>query len=230
MNCVAEGDETNSPEILSEELSSSTFAALQQFLAEQKNAETAADDPFAENWGKSQFWYDTSTAATVAEEVFELSQQGVLSTACIACPSLFRELKTSYPEAKVQLLEYDERFAVFADEFTFYDYNEPTALPPALEHAFDVIIADPPYLSKECLAKTAETVRFLARQDKPPAVLLLTGAVQRERARKLLSLRPCKFRPQHRHKLGNEFLLFTSYPPAEEGRLGGWEAEQEDQS
>ena len=87
-------NEAQVPSLLSEELSGSTLAALQEFLIDRKNAESVAD-PFAENWGMSQFWYDSETAATVAAEVLTLTDNGVLPSVCIACPSLFRELKVS---------------------------------------------------------------------------------------------------------------------------------------
>lgn len=46
----------------------------------------------------------------------------------------------------VQLLEYDKRFEQYGSDFTFYDYNRPEDLPLELKHAFDVVVADPPYL------------------------------------------------------------------------------------
>eukprot|EP00897_Mesotaenium_endlicherianum_P002443 jgi/Mesen1/2226/ME000152S01316 len=208
-----EHDAVAAPEDLAEELSSSTLAALQEFLAEKEKAasgSTSEEDLFAENWGMSQFWYTSETAEIVANEVEELSRKsGGARIACIACPSLFRQLKKSHPQADAQLLEYDMRFAAFGDQFSFYDYNSPVDLPPHLAHAFGVVIADPPYLSKECLEKTAETMRHLAAAH----------------AKKHLQMRPCSFRPQHTHKLGNEFKLFTNYDPGD--RLGGWEDESE---
>lgn len=130
---------------------------------------------------------------------------------------------TKHPEANVLLLEYDRRFAVFEERFTFYDYNEPLELPESLSHAFEVVVADPPYLSEECLEKTAQTMHFLSKKSSSP-LLLLTGAVQRERAWRHLQLRPCKFRPQHTRKLGNEFMLFTNFSALQ---FGGWEEDQE---
>ena len=46
----------------------------------------------------------------------------------------------------MQLLEYDKRFEQYGSDFTFYDYNQPEELPPSLKHAFQVVVADPPYL------------------------------------------------------------------------------------
>jgi len=96
-------------------------------------------------------------------------------------------------------------------------------VPDALRGAFDVVVADPPYLAEECLLKTAEcvllrwarwrapaltrsvrarTVRLLRRGPASP-VLLLTGAVMQPVAERALGCRPCVFRPQHASKLGN---------------------------
>ncbi|AQL06276.1 nucleic acid binding [Zea mays] len=96
------------------------------------------------------------------------------AVACIACPTLYAYLKKTDPGVPAQLLEYDERFGQYGCDFTFYDYNRPEELPAAMKHAYRVIVADPPYLSKECLEKVAKTVSFLARPE-GSFLLLLTG-------------------------------------------------------
>ncbi len=104
---MSNSDEPDSPPALS----TSTAAILQQFLVQQAKAEEdAADDPFQENWGLSQFWYTDETAAAVAAEAVKLAAGG--SIACIACPSLFRCLRKRYPDQPAHLLEYDSRFEV----------------------------------------------------------------------------------------------------------------------
>ncbi|KAK3005904.1 hypothetical protein RJ639_017725 [Escallonia herrerae] len=130
------------------------------------------------------------------------------------------EFQKINPDLSLQLLEYDKRFEQYGSEFTFYDYNQPLELPSTMQHGYKIVVADPPYLSEECLEKVAQTVSFLM-QPEESHLLLLTGEVQRERAAKLLGLSPCGFRPQHSSKLGNEFRLFTNYDPGL--RLGGWE-------
>ena len=148
---------------------------------------------------QGQFWYTDATAAAVAEEAVEAAGPSG-SIACIACPSLFRQLRMRHPDAQAHLLEIDERFevryrtsfseyaqlaqnhaeckqtslhvmhvhsactahqisqcgmhgegrvVVFAQalgNFAHYDYREPTTLPEELRHAFNVVVADPPYL------------------------------------------------------------------------------------
>ena len=70
------------------------------------------------------------------------------------------------------LLEYDKRFEVYGDSFCYYDYNKPLNLPEKLvENSFGLVVADPPFLSEECLRKTAQTVKYLA-SDK---IILCTG-------------------------------------------------------
>ncbi|CAA3017070.1 -lysine N-methyltransferase N6AMT2 [Olea europaea subsp. europaea] len=210
-------------------LSSQALEALKEFLAEQSRLVVEASQEeeevalVAEDWRLSQFWYDRDTAETIAREVIILCRKvDSPAVACIACPTLYAYLKKIGPEVSAQLLEYDKRFEKYGTEFTFYDYNQPDDLPLSLKHSFPIIVADPPYLSKECLEKVTETISFLSRPGQS-YLLLLTGEVQKERAAELLGLRPCGFQPHHASKLGNEFRLFTNYNPGT--RLDGWEAE-----
>ena len=159
----------------------------------------------------------------------------------VGCPPCAQD---DFPAVACHLLEFDERYSCRGD-FSFYDYNEPQRVPEALHGAFDVVVADPPYLAEECLVKTAEyvathrrprhvqsadaflavalairTVRLLQRRPDSP-VLLLTGAIMQLVAERALGCRPCVFRPQHSSKLGNDFYLYASYDAV---RLGGWDA------
>ncbi|XP_047972442.1 EEF1A lysine methyltransferase 1 [Salvia hispanica] len=212
-------------------LSSHTLEALKEFLAEQNQAAAAAEEAVdadgeevslvTENWNLSQFWYNRQTAETIAAEVAALSETLISPrVVCIACPTLYAYLKKIVPGIPAQLLEFDKRFEQYGDDFTFYDYNQPEDLPSSLKHSFPIVVADPPYLSKECLEKIAETVKFLSKPGES-FLLLLTGEVQTMLAAELLGLRPCGFQPEHSGKLGNEFRLFTSYDPG--ARLGGWQ-------
>ncbi|XP_059462425.1 uncharacterized protein LOC132191429 [Corylus avellana] len=218
-------------------LSSKTLSALKEFLAQQNQSLGVEPDPdnvengeeqeeevalVTEDWRLSQFWYNRETAETVAREVLTLCQLSNSRVACIACPTLYAYLKKLNHNIDVQLLEYDKRFERHGSEFTFYDYNRPEELPSELKHAYRIVVADPPYLSKECLEKVSEAISFLSRPQES-YLLLLTGEVQKDRAAELMGLRPCGFRPRHSSKLGNEFRLFTNYDPG--NRLGGWEQE-----
>ena len=85
---------------------------------------------------------------------------------------MYHKLRDIKPDGvKLHILEYDSRFQKFGEDFVFYDYNKPLEIRKSMEHYYDIVVADPPFLSEECLTKTAITVRFMAK-DK---ILLCTG-------------------------------------------------------
>ena len=74
----------------------------------------------------------------------------------------------------VKLFEYDKRFAgVAGKDFVFFDYKSPMSFGQLATHTpevcfreyFDLIIADPPFLSEECMTKTSVTVKYLAKKE-----------------------------------------------------------------
>lgn len=93
--------------------------------------------------------------------------------ACVSAPSVYQKLRELHREDfSIYIFEYDKRFAIYGEEFIFYDYNNPLDLPEKIAaHSFDIVIADPPYLSKECLRKTSETIKYLTQGK----ILLCTG-------------------------------------------------------
>lgn len=100
----------------------------------------------------------------------------LLRVACVSAPSVYQKLKqgvvSGSDRVSAVVLEYDRRFATYGDEFIFYDYNAPLSLPASVApQSFDVVLADPPYLSEECLRKVAQTIKHLSKGK----VLLCTG-------------------------------------------------------
>lgn len=103
----------------------------------------------------------------------------VFRIACVSAPSVYQKLKQLKSEnvhgsgdVSAVLLEFDRRFAAYGEEFIFYDYNNPLCLPEdLLPQSFDIVMADPPYLSEECLSKVALTVKYLTKSK----MLLCTG-------------------------------------------------------
>lgn len=202
------------------QLSAATLAALQDFYAESGRTgleqNSIKNDKFCvgavvEDWGMSQFWYSEDTAIRLAEEVMQQAgEHGRI--ACISAPSVYQKLKqlesTRSDSVSAVLLEFDRRFAAYGDEFVFYDYNNPLCLPEdLLPRSFDFVIADPPYLSEECLSKVALTIKHLTKGK----ILLCTGAIMEELAGKLMDLKMCSFLPKHNHNLANEFRCYVNY-------------------
>ncbi|KAG8452915.1 hypothetical protein GDO86_004642 [Hymenochirus boettgeri] len=199
------------------QLSEHTLAALQEFYIEQQHKESMKSGPgydkfsvgaVEEDWQLSQFWYSDETALCLAKEAVEACG-GSGRIACISAPSIYQKLKgLGGDRVFVRLLEYDRRFSVYGEDFIFYDYNEPLKLPEDIEqNSFDIVIADPPYLSEQCLQNTAQTIQYLTR-DK---ILLCTGAVMKDLAAQILGLSECKFIPQHTRSLANEFRCYSNF-------------------
>lgn len=106
-------------------------------------------------------------------------------------------------------MEYDRRFAVYKEEFVFYDFKNPLGVPRDLSEQFDLIVVDPPYLSEDCFTKTAVTVKFLM---KPSAkIIVCTGLVMEELAERLLGLKRCQFEVKHEKSLSNPFMCYANY-------------------
>ncbi|XP_039719066.1 EEF1A lysine methyltransferase 1 isoform X1 [Pteropus medius] len=195
-------------------LSSHTLAALQEFYAEQEqHAGLGGGDKdsigvIEENWQLSQFWYSQETALRLAQEAIAAAGEGG-RVACVSAPSVYRELRELCGgRVSACVFEYDRRFAVYGPDFVFYDYARPLDLPRHVAaHSFDIVVADPPYLSEECLQKTSETIKYLTRGK----ILLCTGAVMAEAAARLLGVKACRFLPRHARALANEFRCYVNY-------------------
>ncbi|KAJ8714261.1 hypothetical protein PYW08_007881 [Mythimna loreyi] len=199
-------------------LSAETFAALQEFYAEQQKRQEILDKLqadnklkenilFDENWQLSQFWYDEATVQALVKVADRLVDRGG-RVALISCPTLFVPVKRQLGDkATVTLLEYDRRFEVHAPDFVFYDYNSPDKLPPEVLGAYDLVIADPPFLSEECITKTSQTIKLMAKEK----IVVCTGAVMQDKVKELLGLNLCQFRPHHRNNLANEFSCYANF-------------------
>ena len=200
------------------ELSAETFSVLAEFYREQeeremRQAEAAAgavEPEVAEDWQLSQFWYSEDTATVLARAVAAAVGEGEARIACVSAPTLYRAIKKlDKPNLQASVFEYDTRFAVHGQDFHFYDYKSPLDLDRGLREQFDLVFADPPFLSEECLTKTAVTVRYLARE--PHRLVLCTGEVMAELAARLLDLKICDFHPQHTNNLANQFRCFANF-------------------
>ncbi|XP_038049332.1 EEF1A lysine methyltransferase 1-like isoform X2 [Patiria miniata] len=188
-------------------LSAETMAALQEFYKSQELTEASdVQSGISENWNLSQFWYTDATAEALAKETLRAAGS-TGRIACVSCPSLYKKLQQLKPATcTTVLLEFDKRFSVYKD-FVFYDFNTPLELANLQKNTFEVVVADPPYLSEECLSKTAQTVRFLSSGK----VILCTGAVMEDLAADLLGVTMCSFVPSHARNLANVFRCFTNF-------------------
>uniref|UniRef100_A0A7G3B2K8 Protein-lysine N-methyltransferase n=1 Tax=Lutzomyia longipalpis TaxID=7200 RepID=A0A7G3B2K8_LUTLO len=186
-------------------LPSDTLQILKDFLAEKAREEETLE----ENWQLSQFWYDEETISTVAGACKEISTGKDFTIGLFSCPSLFEEVSKAAPN--VYLFEYDERFLRKGKNCIFYDYTKgkDTENLRKFHEFFDLVIADPPFLSEECIARTSEILRHVAKSS--GKIILCSGTVVTQWAEKYLQLKPCNFQPKHKRNLGNEFSSFANF-------------------
>ncbi|KAL8909294.1 MAG: hypothetical protein Q9207_000304 [Kuettlingeria erythrocarpa] len=135
-------------DLLCRKLSADTLAVLGDFYSEREQNEKRFEDLkvqmeqqqpktplsmsiFSEDWNASQFWYSDGTATTLAEQLLD-GATATTSIAIVSAPSVFVQLKNLLASQreipKLTLLEFDQRFSVFA-EFVHYDFQSPIKLP-----------------------------------------------------------------------------------------------------
>lgn len=169
----------------------------------------------------SQFWYNDNTKRALSKICLKLVLERTstakqspadIKIALLSCPSLYKSVKSVHPNGVVRLFEYDDRFAAFSEDYVHYDYNKAEQSDQYLNEFkayFDVIIADPPFLSEECIRNTSKIVKKLRKEDSD--IILCSGQVVEEWAREFLDLHQCKFYPEHERNLANEFRSYANF-------------------
>ena len=227
------------------ELSGNALAALQEFYIEREEGEAKFENLrasaelqavkgqlsmkfFSEDWNASQFWYSDDTAFVLAEQLLD-GATAETRIAVVCAPSVFIQLKNLTAAKRdspaISLLEFDNRFDVF-EEFTHYDYNDPLRLPLSMRAMYDRIICDPPFLSPDCQAKIAITVRWLLsaqlseKDSSTLRVVVCTGATMADLVSKLYTkTHITSFKPKHaQDRLSNEFCCYANF----EGSAWSW--------
>ena len=110
----------------------------------------------------------------------------------------------------MHLLEFDKRFAAYGDNFNFWDYNDPLALPEELKGQFDLVLMDPPFLNADTFGKTFKAVDWLLK-DEDSSIMISSGLVTRDFVTAYSSkIDVMEFIPRH-HNLSNEFSLQCNF-------------------
>lgn len=167
----------------------------------------------------SQFWYDENTKRLLSKVCLKLildrsqsKSSSEIKIALLSCPSLYKSIKSVHPNGVVRIFEFDNRFSVFGDDFVFYDYKDIERnenLVKNYEHYFDIIIADPPFLSEECIERTANIIKQIKKEDSN--VIMCSGQTAAEWIKEFLMLNQCEFRPGHERNLANEFCSYANF-------------------
>ncbi|CAG8972889.1 hypothetical protein HYALB_00001309 [Hymenoscyphus albidus] len=207
-------------------------------------------EAFGEDWGVSQFWYSDETATIIAKELLE-GATAKTQIAAVSAPSVFIQLKNQLNQSplppserpKIWLLEYDKRFKVFANEFVYYDFNNPLKLPPTMKSTITRFIIDPPFLNEDCQTKAAQSVSYLSKSWSSPApspstststfpetrpkIIVCTGERMQPLIHKIyapVGIRTTTFLPVHDKGLSNEFFCYSN----SEGEAWKFRSEEEE--
>ena len=169
------------------------FALAEEFIAETK-----------ERSDLNQYWYSALTISTIIGEISCLSdsldgdQTKGRSLACIvSCPSIYFALP-EHVRSQCVLLDLDTQFA-HDPGFHKYDFNilAQEQLPPSFQSNFNMIIIDPPFVTREVWEKYARAVDWLAtkEQSKSPRYICTTIHENAAMMSNLLGVEPQMFRP-----------------------------------
>lgn len=169
----------------------------------------------------SQFWYNEETKRLLSNLCVKLvlrkqsTESDPVKVALLSCPSIYRTVKNSvqFSNAIVRLFEFDTRFSVFKEDFIHYDYRNAAEHEKTIfgnfENYFDVILADPPFLSEECIQQMAAFIKRIKKDDAD--VIMCSGEIMEPVVKNTLNLNKCQFRPEHERNLANDFCSYANF-------------------
>ena len=107
------------------------------------------------------------------------------------------------------MLDFDRELGSGCDEFIFYDFNKPLDLPAELQHAFAMVVIDPPYIEEACWRQYAATAKFLLAEE--GGLVLGTTVIENgELLHSLLGVSPNVFLPSIPH-LPYQYAAYTNF-------------------
>jgi len=156
----------------------------------------------------NQYWYSAKTIAAINAEV---SAQGG-SCGFLSTPSLFF---AAPPTERVHhaVFDLDEAFAaeeaLGGGRYYKYDYRHPELRPSALQHTFDVVVIDPPFITREVWELYAQAARWLLKDG--GKVIATTVYENADLLAELLDVRRQVFLPSIPH-LVYQYSIYCNFP------------------
>ena len=227
------------PEIGLDSLRPEALAALLSVRSAREEAVAleaeSTDGAVAEDFGLSQFWYSDACSDLLAAAAVGAAG-GAGRVAVVSCPSVHRALCRREPADETSVLfEFDERCGAHLppSRFAKYDFRADfrSAVPAAFEGAFDFVVLDPPYVSRDCVEAFWAFATWLARGDAAtPRAMFLTSVVNRDwlaATPAFGGLRLTRFDLEFTSKLATPLRCFTN-ADACAALAGGYEADEVD--
>lgn len=159
----------------------------------------------------NQYWYSQPTIDALVKEV----EAAGGACAFLSTPSLY----FSIPEerrAKHYVFDYDGKKFGADPRFVLYDFHKPEELPADLLGTFDVVVIDPPFITKEVWELYAQAAKLLLKASADGSIAgKVIGTTIVENApllEALLGCKPQRFLPSIPH-LVYQYTTYCNFEP-----------------
>ena len=179
----------------------------------------------------NQYWYSARTLAALVAEL-ESGACG-LRVAFLSTPSVYFSL----PEASAvrqasYCFDYDDQWNG-DPRFRFFDFNS-EKIDADLEHAFDCVVVDPPFITRDVWAKYAACAQSALKPGGGKLILTTVGEneamLRRVHGALGDALRKTPFMPAMQDaKLPYQYSLFVNYDLGAASHLAAWNDEVPDE-
>lgn len=134
-----------------------------------------------------------------------------LAVAFLSTPSLFFAVSPAV-RARSRLLDLDKQWESSGPNFVRYDFNRPEALPMDFHGKFQMVVMDPPFITREVWELYARAARLLVVRGGRPRPSILATTVQENAGimAELFGAREQRFKPMVPN-LVYQFSLFTTF-------------------
>ena len=162
--------------------------------------------PEKENF--NQYWFSENTIKGLISEIETLYTDPEYKVACISTPSIYYSLpETIRKNSKV----FDIDLSFQRDPgFVYFDFNAPENIPQELCGFFDVVVIDPPFITREVWEKYARAIRIVGKGN--ARIILSSINENAGMLQELLGVLPCRFKPSIPH-LVYQYNFFTNFEP-----------------
>jgi hypothetical protein len=151
----------------------------------------------------NQYWYSKATIKFMVNEC-ELFGKKI---AFLSTPSIYFSLKIKEIKSESRVFDFDTKFNKDPG-YVFYDFNKPEDIPSDLHGYFDMVVIDPPFITREVWEKYATATKLIIA---PGAKILLSTIDENEPfIEELLGAKRRVFRPSIPN-LVYQYSLYSNY-------------------
>lgn len=156
----------------------------------------------------NQYWYSNRSIDAMVRDVESVCAGDDTTCAFLSTPSVYFSLSKPV-RARSWCFDLDEQWQNDRG-FVRYDFNEPTSFPnhDQLKGTFDMVVIDPPFITREVWENYTETAKFLLKPG--GAVMGSTIAENAPFMKELLECEPQTFLPSI-PTLVYQYKFYTNY-------------------